>query len=177
MLVRERLKALIDEKCRGNQSELARRIGEHPNWVNWRVNGTTQIKADELPKIAEALGCSPCDFFEPSPNERMNQAMRDELARTRAVQAGPDPSATSLDYGQQLATEIGPTARTPGRPSPADKVAAELTWGWDLLPEEEQEFLTDLAAVTQRLRERIAMREGRAQGRRSSDQKGVSDAQ
>lgn len=104
MLVRERLKALITEHCHGNQSELARRIGEHPNWVSWRVNGTTQIKADELTKIAEGLGVHPCDFFEPTQNERMNQLMRDELDRVRGRVPGPRAARMLADF---LALEMG----------------------------------------------------------------------
>lgn len=78
MLARERLREWIDAKCGGNQSELARRIGESPNWVNWRVTGTTQIKADELPKIARGLGIDPCQLIPDS----------DEKGRTTSHEAG-----------------------------------------------------------------------------------------
>lgn len=48
------------------QTSLARKLGEEVGWVNDRVRGKVQIKADELPGIAKVLGVSPCDFFEDS---------------------------------------------------------------------------------------------------------------
>jgi len=41
---------------RVNQSELARRIGVSIPWVNDRLNGATEIKVNDLPRIATALG-------------------------------------------------------------------------------------------------------------------------
>jgi transcriptional regulator with XRE-family HTH domain len=70
MQVRERLRELIAQKVGGNQSELARRIGEHPNWVNYRLTGTTAIKADELPRLAAGLGIDVCTFFEEATHEQ-----------------------------------------------------------------------------------------------------------
>ncbi len=61
--IRERFAELLERK-RWNQSDLARELGEHRNWVNYRLTGRVDIKADELPRIAAALGVSPCAFFE-----------------------------------------------------------------------------------------------------------------
>lgn len=47
-----------------SQAELARRLGEHPNWVNNRVRGIVDLKADDIPRIAHVLGVRPTDFFE-----------------------------------------------------------------------------------------------------------------
>jgi transcriptional regulator with XRE-family HTH domain len=63
--VRERLRDLLREK-RWSQSELARRLGKHRVWVHYRVTGVTEIKADEIPVLAEALGVPPYAFFEDS---------------------------------------------------------------------------------------------------------------
>ncbi len=65
--VRERLRDLLREK-RWSQSELARRLGKHRVWVHYRVTGVTEIKADEIPVLAEALDVPPYAFFEdPAP--------------------------------------------------------------------------------------------------------------
>ena len=49
-----------------SQAELARRLGEHPNWVNNRIRGIVDLKADDIPRIARVLGVRPADFFEDS---------------------------------------------------------------------------------------------------------------
>ncbi len=90
VLVKDRLQQLIDQRLGGNQSELARRLGEKPYWVNYRITGVTRIKADELPKIAEALGVHPCDFFEDpqQPEEERPISLREaafRLDRTNLV--------------------------------------------------------------------------------------------
>jgi len=63
--VRERLRDLLRDK-RWSQSELARRLGKHRVWVHYRVTGVTEIKADEIPVLADALGVPPYAFFEDS---------------------------------------------------------------------------------------------------------------
>lgn len=66
MGARERLAQLIQESGM-TQSEIARRLspnGENPQWINNRLRGISQIKADDLPRIAAALRISPCRFFE-----------------------------------------------------------------------------------------------------------------
>jgi transcriptional regulator with XRE-family HTH domain len=63
METRAKLAEILRAK-RWTQSDLAREIGERPHWVNDRVSGRIQIKADELPRLARALGV-PCHrFFE-----------------------------------------------------------------------------------------------------------------
>lgn len=49
------------------QTALARKIDEHVDWVNTRIRGTVQIKADELPLLAKALNISPCSLLEDEP--------------------------------------------------------------------------------------------------------------
>jgi transcriptional regulator with XRE-family HTH domain len=49
-----------------SQAQLARRMGEQPQWVNRRLNpkpgNQSTIEADELPRFARALGV-PCSVF------------------------------------------------------------------------------------------------------------------
>jgi transcriptional regulator with XRE-family HTH domain len=67
-LVRDRLRELLRQRG-WTQSELARRLGKHRVWVHYRIKGATEIKADEIPLLAEALGVPPHAFFETSPSE------------------------------------------------------------------------------------------------------------
>ncbi|HEY7061703.1 MAG TPA: helix-turn-helix transcriptional regulator [Chloroflexota bacterium] len=76
MQVRDRLKQLLDERLGGNQSELARRLGEKPYWVSYRLSGTTQIKADEIPLLAEALGVPPAALYEDAPGAEQTPRTR-----------------------------------------------------------------------------------------------------
>jgi hypothetical protein len=46
---------------------LARRLGKHRVWVHYRIKGATEIKADEIPMLAEALGVPAHAFFEQAP--------------------------------------------------------------------------------------------------------------
>lgn len=59
MLTRERVKRIINERGM-TQTTLARRMNEEVDWINTRLTGRVQIKADELPKIAAALRVSTC---------------------------------------------------------------------------------------------------------------------
>jgi transcriptional regulator with XRE-family HTH domain len=43
--------------------ELARRVGESPNWVVRRINGPTPIAVDELFRMAAALGRPAVEFL------------------------------------------------------------------------------------------------------------------
>lgn len=116
MEVRERLRDLIKSRMGNNQSELARRIGEHPNWVNYRLTGTTAIKADELPRLAAGLGVSPCAFFEQvSPPSRgglvrMGDIVDDpnyvEVPQEARRQIYDTEELTELDTIQQVAAEL-----------------------------------------------------------------------
>lgn len=63
-MVNQVLRDLIEERG-WSASELARRLGEHRNWVIDRVTGRVQIKADELPRFAAVLGVPPSTFFQP----------------------------------------------------------------------------------------------------------------
>jgi transcriptional regulator with XRE-family HTH domain len=67
-LVRDRLRDLLRQRG-WTQSELARRLGKHRVWVHYRIKGATEIKADEIPMLAEALGVPPHAFFEATPSE------------------------------------------------------------------------------------------------------------
>jgi transcriptional regulator with XRE-family HTH domain len=57
----ERLGQLIEEKG-WSDAELARRLRVHRHWVTDRVNGRTAIKADEIPRLADALSVA-CSLF------------------------------------------------------------------------------------------------------------------
>jgi transcriptional regulator with XRE-family HTH domain len=57
MRVAEEIRVAMARK-RMNQSELARHIGVSVPWVNDRLNGLTEIKLNDLPRIAAALGVS-----------------------------------------------------------------------------------------------------------------------
>ena len=54
MLVWQRLSQMVSDSGIP-QAEIARRIGEHRNWVNNRVNGAVDLRADELPRCAAAV--------------------------------------------------------------------------------------------------------------------------
>ncbi|MSQ23485.1 MAG: XRE family transcriptional regulator [Chloroflexi bacterium] len=78
--VRERLKELV-ERSGLKQAEIARRIGVDRNWVNQRITGAVKvIPADDLPLLALAIGCHPCDFFEDRPQAR-ETSIADVVAR------------------------------------------------------------------------------------------------
>jgi transcriptional regulator with XRE-family HTH domain len=68
-LVRDRLRELLRQRG-WTQSELARRLGKHRVWVHYRIKGATEIKADEIPLLAEALSVPPHAFFEASPADQ-----------------------------------------------------------------------------------------------------------
>ena len=45
------------------QAELARRLGVRRSWVNRRVKGSSAIMADEVPRLAQALGVTILDLY------------------------------------------------------------------------------------------------------------------
>ncbi len=55
---------LMTETGMTNQSELARRLNppEAPTWINNRLSGYSDIHADDIPRIAQALNV-PCSRF------------------------------------------------------------------------------------------------------------------
>lgn len=59
---RERLVKLLRERGL-SQAELARRVGEQRDWVNRRVTGRTEIAADDVPRLAEAMNVPVMEFF------------------------------------------------------------------------------------------------------------------
>lgn len=93
MLIRERLGQLLEREG-VNRSELARRLGEHRNWVNNRMSGLVEIKADELTRIAEALSIDPSEFFsegfEVGPKVGILQTVRSLLGTYRGIHESID---------------------------------------------------------------------------------------
>ncbi|ROO51037.1 helix-turn-helix protein [Micromonospora sp. Llam0] len=70
---RTRLTDLVAEEIRALQGrrrvsgrELARRLGETPSWVNYRLTGVTPINLNDLERIATALGVTVVDLL-PTP--------------------------------------------------------------------------------------------------------------
>jgi transcriptional regulator with XRE-family HTH domain len=63
VLVRHRFAQLIKE-IGITQAEIARRIGEKPKWVNERLHGVTDIKADDVTRLAAAMRVPPSRFYE-----------------------------------------------------------------------------------------------------------------
>lgn len=107
---RKRLAGLL-EKRRWSYSDLAKRLGEHPHWVRDRVTGRIQIKADELPRIAKALGVSPCAFFEEErsepraarPRPHILEAVEREMMRS--LDELPEPERDFVEGVGQLLIE------------------------------------------------------------------------
>jgi len=149
---RERLAELI-AKSGLSQTEVARRMGESKNWVNNRLTGYVEIKADEIPRFAAALGVSPCAFFEevqPQPAtvrldsesiERIGEAM----ARQR-VELAPESIeriAVELAHAVAPATAEAVVRRLrESQTSRAREIArrqtAKLARRWEELNEDEQ---------------------------------------
>lgn len=62
MPVRDRILQILED--RGiKQAAVARKMNEDYDWVNTRMRGIVQIKADELPQFAQALGVSACSLL------------------------------------------------------------------------------------------------------------------
>jgi len=154
MNARDRLAQLIAEQIgthRGAQSELSRRLGEKDDhWVSDRMTNKAQIKADELPRIAEALGKSPCAFFEevkPAVADRLYQAVVGVLRQSGDIPAEspakPKPALGSPEYKRRQAMNM----------------TARLARSFAELPGEEQEAVWAIVEERKRLRER----EGKAE--------------
>lgn len=62
MGVRDRLVQLLAERGM-NQTELARRLDVGPSWVNKRVRGHLAVEADDVCRLARALGVPVAAFF------------------------------------------------------------------------------------------------------------------
>ncbi|MGE5619069.1 MAG: helix-turn-helix domain-containing protein [Sphingomonadaceae bacterium] len=152
-MIRERLSQLMEAK-KWNQSDLARELGEHRNWVNKRITGQTEIKADEIPRLAAALGVSPCAFFEeelaavePAVEqaaeraakiavERMRQELREEL---RATMAELLPRGQTPPEEPRVAEGEGPY-----KPSLAEIWARGRVRQWERLSEAKQRRILEI---------------------------------
>jgi transcriptional regulator with XRE-family HTH domain len=62
MAVIDRIREVIEERGL-KQKALARRLGEPEYWLSNRLAGRTVLKADDVPRIARALGLRPADLF------------------------------------------------------------------------------------------------------------------
>ena len=62
MPVRERILQILEDRGM-KQAWVARKMNEDFDWVNTRLRGVVQIKADELPYFAQALGVSVCSLL------------------------------------------------------------------------------------------------------------------
>ncbi len=129
MKVRERVKELMDEAGL-SQAEVARRVGENPNWVGRRLNpkpgNKSSIEADDIPRLAEAIG-KPCSAFFPECQETLTHA-----GTFGGWQRTPQSSISSEDLTFQ------------------DIVAS------DLLGPAERDALAEVADVLLRFRRRLA---------------------
>lgn len=92
MLVRERIRQIIREKGL-KQSAVSERLGEPEYWLSNRLTERTDIKADELPRIAQALGVTPCAFFE-------------ELAEAQPSRAAESPERYGAREADAVAREL-----------------------------------------------------------------------
>jgi transcriptional regulator with XRE-family HTH domain len=106
--VGKRVRQLRDQN-HWSQDELCERITANgypvlqPN-LSQMERGLRGIDADALPSFAEALGCSPCDFFEDRPanqSRRMNRLIREEFG----YETEPEPPAAP--YEPSLGDELG----------------------------------------------------------------------
>jgi transcriptional regulator with XRE-family HTH domain len=118
------------------QAELARRLGRLPQDVYKWEHGR-QVPSNEIPALADALEVRICQLFG-----------RDEA---HPVPSEPSP-ALPVRGSRRLASE------TPGRIR--DMVVAQLTESWGQLPDPEKELLREVAAATERFRERLRAEEG-----------------
>lgn len=82
MLVRERIARIIDERG-PTQAALSRRLKEKPYWLNDRLTGRVQIKADELEQIAGALRVPACALVDDGELERTLQGTPSHHAAER----------------------------------------------------------------------------------------------
>ena len=157
-----------------SQAEIARRVGEHTTWVNNRLRGTADVKADDVPRLARALGVQPAAFFEPAAIPPGASAERAALEADTALAGAvseavlrvlgelhPDDRAALSELAARLAAARPPAGRdldagTHREASISENAARYLTRAWDELPEEEQRFLLDVEDARQRLRQRTA---------------------
>lgn len=163
---RDRLAQLIAASGM-SQAEVARRVGEHPTWVNNRLRGVADIKADDVPRLAAALGVPAAAFFEePSPPSDADQrALADVLSRLvlRLIQelpAGDRATLLGSAGSQPKPTEQAGTARREElHRDIAVRATRRLARSWEDLPEEEQQLIWEMIEARRRVREEAAERE------------------
>ncbi len=129
--VGERLREIRQSKGL-SQAALGKMVGLSDAAITQYEKGRRQIGADELPRIAEALGVSPCDFYEqrePTAPERVYQAVMralregEQSARQAERELHPEPTRKEV-----------PLPKRPHR-STFERVMRELTRQYDEDPE------------------------------------------
>ena len=115
------------------QEEIGERLGFAGATIGRYENGHRQMRADELPRFAAALGVSPCAFFEeraPTAAARVYQAVMGVLRDEGIIPAPTPPPYDSLTDD-------------------------DLRRIFESLPEDQQELLREIARRRRELRERI----------------------
>lgn len=76
-----RLRLLREERGR-SQEAVAAHLGLTPGAYQHYERGRSQPKMSDVPKLAEAIGCHPCDFFDDAdvPSTRIADVVARELA-------------------------------------------------------------------------------------------------
>lgn len=173
---RERLVQLIATQIgthRGAQAELSRRLGEKDDhWVSDRLIGKAHMKADELPRLAAALGVSPCEFFQEAGTgtaERVHEGVL-RILREAGYQVFPPtqepPASTRKAAGRPTApeTEEEPTVpadpgqidtREPYHPSLAEMATRDVLAAYQAMSEEEQTQLVEALRQREQLKKRV----------------------
>lgn len=95
MAVSDRIRAVIEERGL-RQAAIASRLGEPEYWLSNRLTGRTAIKADELPRLAEALDVHPCDLLDVrAAHEAVSGADRMATDTLRGL-SSPEPTAREM---------------------------------------------------------------------------------
>jgi len=177
--IREQLSQLVRESGM-TKAEIARRVGEDPTWVNSRVRGSTEVKGDDIPRLASALGVSARAFFESTADapagttdsrlvrDRLRELLRQrgwtqsELARRlgkhRVWVHYRIKGATEIkaDEIPMLAEALGVPAHAFFEQAPIDPTAPLPPHSTDPIEEPEREFLLGLLELLNRYRQRTA---------------------
>lgn len=147
MGAKERLAELMQETGLTNQSELARRLEppEAPTWINNRLTGYSVIKADEIPRLAFALGV-PCSAF----------FVGSDCPEVGAASPGGAPTAAARVYQAVMGVLRDEGIIPAPTPPPYDSLTDDdLRRIFESLPEDQQELLREIARRRRELRERI----------------------
>lgn len=118
MPIRKRLQLLI--KVAGwTQGEIARRLGEPTYWVNDRIKGRVEIKADELRRFADAFGINSSQLcavlFADEEPDYVEALARSGAARSSRATAHTDDASARAE----------PPARGEHIPSPVTELIQE----------------------------------------------------